>query len=158
MKRRLFLQAQHQSKKGETIFRGEEYDSVTARFLRRLESNDWAFSVRDPAPEGFVRKDHGMSRHVYVGKNFVVKKPYTCGEMPKAAIPTTMFKKGWRVQPVCIPFFELTYYMKRKFIDKKMVKMDKIFQNYYLKIRGAGGDAHHYNFGLFNNELVQFDW
>lgn len=153
MKRHLFALARHNSKlevEARAPFKSLEFDGFivdddTLKFLNALNVAKYGTKRKGiEIPPSFKRARIGFSGNVYVGKNFVVKRPYTVGSKPKGACPTYFLKNKWQVQPVVKVYNDMTV-TERKALDKTFPE-------------GAGHDCHWNNFGELKGKLVQFDW
>lgn len=161
MKRHLFALAEHNRKlENERLYgpiKGLEFDGYvvdkeTLELINRIRQNNWDDSGNAyKLPDGFKRCGRGSSYHVYVGSNFVVKSPLTCGRKPKKACPTKILNKQWRVQPRVQVYKFLSLETQKQLEREGKVAFGEM--NF-----GAGTDCHWENFGLLKGELVQFDW
>lgn len=144
---------------------GNTLDEDTIEVLKTLEKRGWDSEFEEiPLPKSFEDKAWGR---VFVGEKFVVKSAYTVGEKPRRSCPTEVVHErrrdsasfpNWVVQPKCKPFKDMTREELSKFVGLGVLK--ELHHGGYIIPEEAGGgqDCHHGNFGMLDDELVQFDW
>jgi len=90
---------------------------------------------------------HMSSDMIFKNNMYYIKKNYTCGRIPKNAVPTMNVRiKGdiYRVQPICEPISHTQY--------------DFLSSIKEFNITNYGRDTHKGNLGIYKNKLVVFDW